>query len=210
MACLFTPLLISPSNLPNPSHTHTPQQPQRQQPAKHRRRAGAAKPSPSTTTPAAPSPGPSHEVVALFESALAEFPHPAGPLEAQRATADARRSGSRAPTVSALQQEVSLGLEALGLALRSEVDDGGVFQYDFVVDHPAAAASGAGTGGRRRRSKAGVAAEEAGGEVPEEQRRLLPVVVEVDGSPHFFVNDLKQPLGDTQFKRRLVRAQVRR
>jgi hypothetical protein len=86
--------------------------------------------------------------------------------------------------VSALQQEVQLALAALGFApkrLHGEVDDGGVFQYDFVADP-----------------------------LPAKTKVLLPVVIEVDGSPHFFVNDLKQPLGDTLFKRRLVRAQVKR
>lgn len=140
-------------------------------------------------------------MIALFESALAEFPPPPPDalLDPQRATADARRSGSRAPTVSALQQEVSLALEALGLSgLRREVDDGGVFQYDFVVD----GAVGKG------KTKGGVV---VGKEGPSSSSSLplLPVVVEVDGSPHFFVNDLRQPLGDTRFKRRLVRAQVR-
>ena len=145
-------------------------------------------------------------MIALFESALAEFPHPPPDalLDPQRATADARRSGSRAPTVSALQQEVSLALEALGLAgLRREVDDGGVFQYDFVVDGGA----GAGAGGKGKK-KGGVVVEEKGSS-SSSSLPSLPVVVEVDGSPHFFVNDLRQPLGDTRFKRRLVRAQVR-
>ena len=84
-------------------------------------------------------------MIALFQSALAEFPHaPPEASDARRATADARRSSSRAPTVSALQQEVSLALEALGLAgLMLEVDDEGVFQYDFVVD-PAGAGAVAG------------------------------------------------------------------
>lgn len=170
-----------------------------QQPTKHRRRAGTAASTAKAATsapPSSPSPAaaPPSEVIALFQSALAEFPHaPPEASDARRATADARRSSSRAPTVSALQQEVSLALEALGLAgLMLEVDDEGVFQYDFVVD-PASAGAG------KTVKKAS-----ASSPLP-----LLPVVVEVDGSPHFFVNDLQQPLGDTRFKRRLVRAQVR-
>lgn len=146
-------------------------------------------------------------MIALFESALAEFPHPLPDalLDTQRATADARRSSSRAPTVSALQQEVSLALEALGLVgLRREVDDGGVFQYDFVLD-PADAGAAAGAGRRAGRGKK----KDSVVKVEGSSSLLLPVVVEVDGTPHFFVNDLQQPLGDTRFKRRLVRAQVR-
>jgi hypothetical protein len=198
---------------------HDPSPSTLQQPTKHRRRA-----APSTTAAAAAVPlsssAPSPEIIALFESALGEFAHGPSPLKGARATADTRRSGSRAPTVSALQQEVGAALEALGFRLHREVDDGGVFQYDFVVDPlslPATAASGATAAPlaaavrRRGRSKKAIEGEgerEQGTPAEEQRGGLLPVVVEVDGSPHFFVNDLQQPLGDTRFKRRLVRAQV--
>ena len=43
---------------------------------------------------------------------------------------------------------------------------------------------------------------------PRDPAGRLPVVVEVDGSPHFFVNVKNRALRDTEFKRRIVRAQT--
>jgi hypothetical protein len=40
--------------------------------------------------------------------------------------------------------------------------------------------------------------------VPPKDSNLLPVAVEVDGTPHFFVNHEREPNGTTLLKRRLL------
>lgn len=84
-------------------------------------------------------------------------------------------------TVSSLQRDVASVMASLGARFEEEVDDG-VFYFDMLL---------------HCRRPSGLAGKDA-----------LPLVVEVDGPPHYFANLPQVALQDTEFKRSIVRAQT--